>query len=222
MRSWAPMPGAGRTPPGRSVSACTTHAAAARLTSLAAGGGFASMVARLTLERWQRPARRSLSTVLPRRRLPGLRIAQVSLQGRLDAELRGAGAGDGGGLATLLLSLTQALDAHAAVSEVVTFTRAFEDPSLPGVYSISGASRARLAHRTPTVRSLRLSRHGRAVGPQGGHRGGAHALDRPPRAIRRRSPPLRRRRHVRRGAGLPQARRADRVHPRTRSALGSA
>ena len=51
--------------------------------------------------------------------------------------MRGAGAGDGDDLATLLLSLTQALDAHAAVSEVVTFTRAFEDPSLPGVYSRS-------------------------------------------------------------------------------------
>jgi glycosyltransferase involved in cell wall biosynthesis len=109
--------------------------AAARLTGLAAGGGFVSMVAALTLERWQRPPRHSLPTVVPRRGRPGLRIAQVSLQGRLDAELRGAGAGDGGGLATLLLGLTQALDAHAAVSEVVTFTRAFEDPSLPGVYS---------------------------------------------------------------------------------------
>ena len=58
-------------------------------------------------------------------------------------ELRGAGAGDGGGLATLLLSLTQALDAHPAVSEVVTFTRAFEDPSFPGLYSRpAGAGRA--------------------------------------------------------------------------------
>jgi glycosyltransferase involved in cell wall biosynthesis len=110
---------------------------AATLTGLAAGGGFVSMVARLTLERWQRPPRHSLPTVVPRRGRRGLRIAQVSLQGRLDAGLRGAGAGDGGGLATLLLSLTQALDAHAAVSEVVTFTRAFEDPSLPGVYSRS-------------------------------------------------------------------------------------
>ena len=109
--------------------------AVAPLTALAARGGFPSMVAELTLERW----RRTPAPALPRARTTstrGLRIAQVSLQGRLDAELRGAGAGDGGGLATLLVSLTRALDAHPAVSEVVTFTRAFEDPSFPGLYSL--------------------------------------------------------------------------------------
>jgi glycosyltransferase involved in cell wall biosynthesis len=109
--------------------------AIAPLTALAARGGFPSMVAELTLERWGRTP----APALPQARTPsirGLRIAQVSLQGRLDAELRGAGAGDGGGLATLLVSLTRALDAHPAVSEVVTFTRAFEDPSFPGLYSL--------------------------------------------------------------------------------------
>ncbi len=105
------------------------------LTALAAGDGFDAMVARLTLERWRGRSGRALVPIRGRSGAPGLRIAQVSLQGRLDAGLRGAGAGDGGGLATLLVSLTRALDAHPAVSEVVTFTRAFEDPSLPGVYS---------------------------------------------------------------------------------------
>jgi glycosyltransferase involved in cell wall biosynthesis len=116
------------------------------LRTLAAGGGFAGMLAGLTLERWlRRPS--PFAAGLPRQGARGgLRIAQVSLQGRLDAGLRGAGAGDGGGLATLLVSLTHALDAHPGVSEVVTFTRAFEDPSLPGVYSadvepIGGSSR---------------------------------------------------------------------------------
>ncbi len=109
--------------------------AIAPLTALAARGGFGAMVADVTLERWRTPPppapppARSGGT-------RGLRIAQVSLQGRLDAGLRGAGAGDGGGLATLLVSLTRALDAHPAVSEVVTFTRAFEDPSFPGLYSL--------------------------------------------------------------------------------------
>lgn len=65
---------------------------------------------------------------------PGLRLAQVMLQGRLDGELTGAGAGDGGGLATLLVSLTRALDAHPGVAEVVTFTRAFVDPAMPALY----------------------------------------------------------------------------------------
>jgi len=108
--------------------------AVAPLSAMAARGGFEAMVAELTLERWRTtppPA------VLPARNRSarGLRIAQVSLQGRLDAGLRGAGAGDGGGLATLIMSLTRALDAHPGVSEVVTFTRAFEDPSFPGLYS---------------------------------------------------------------------------------------
>jgi glycosyltransferase involved in cell wall biosynthesis len=109
--------------------------AIAPLTALAARGGFPSMLAGLTLERW----RSTPAPALPRSRTTGtrgLRIAQVSLQGRLDAGLRGAGAGDGGGLATLLVSLTRALDAHPDVSEVVTFTRAFEDPSFPGLYSL--------------------------------------------------------------------------------------
>lgn len=107
-----------------------------RLRTLAAGGGFAGMLAGLTLERWLRRPRPPFAAGPARQGVRrGLRIAQVSLQGRLDAGLRGAGAGDGGGLATLLVSLTRALDAHPGVSEVVTFTRAFEDPSLPGVYS---------------------------------------------------------------------------------------
>jgi len=109
--------------------------AAARLAGVAATGGFQAMVAGLTLERWLRSRRPPARPAPAKPRSAGLRIAQVSLQGRLDADLRSAGAGDGGGLATLLVSLTRALDAHPAVSEVVTFTRAFEDPSLPGLYS---------------------------------------------------------------------------------------
>jgi glycosyltransferase involved in cell wall biosynthesis len=122
------------------------------LEALAVGTGFGAMVAGLTLERWHRPPSTPSATVRPRRRARGLRIAQVSLQGRLDASLRGAGAGDGGGLATLLVSLTRALDAHPGVAEVTTFTRAFDDPSFPGVYSapedpVGGGSRiARLRY----------------------------------------------------------------------------
>jgi glycosyltransferase involved in cell wall biosynthesis len=122
------------------------------LEALTVGGGFGAMVAGLTLERWHRPPSTPSAPVRPRRRARGLRIAQVSLQGRLDAGLQGAGAGDGGGLATLLVSLTHALDAHPGVAEVTTFTRAFDDPSFPGLYSspeeaVGGGSRiARLRY----------------------------------------------------------------------------
>src|SRR6187455_1402899 len=109
--------------------------AVAPLSAMAARGGFEAMVAELTLEKWRTTPPPALLPA-PNRSARGLRVAQVSLQGRLDAGLRGAGAGDGGGLATLLVSLTQALDAHPSVSEVVTFTRAFEDPSFPGLYSL--------------------------------------------------------------------------------------
>lgn len=68
-------------------------------------------------------------------RRSGLRLAQVMFQGRLDSGLTGAGAGDGGGLATLLVTLARALGAHPAVDEVVTYTRAFVDPVMSDVYS---------------------------------------------------------------------------------------
>lgn len=109
--------------------------ALAPLRALAAGGEFGGMLAGLTLDDWLGQPWPTLANGLRRKPGGGPRVAQVSLQGRLDARLQGAGAGDGGGLATLLVSLTRALDSHPGVSEVVTFTRAFEDSSLPGVYS---------------------------------------------------------------------------------------
>ena len=110
--------------------------AIAPLTALAARGGFGAMVAEVTLERWRHAAARR------RVRRPAVAALAASASHRCRSRadstpsLRGAGAGDGGGLATLLVSLTRALDAHPAVSEVVTFTRAFEDPSFPGLYSL--------------------------------------------------------------------------------------
>ena len=57
----------------------------------------------------------------------GLRVAQVVLQGRLDAGLREPGAGDGGGLATLVVHLSRALGRRPEIDHVVTVTRAFAD-----------------------------------------------------------------------------------------------
>ena len=87
------------------------------------------MLAELALDDWSRggladapPLARALV-----RAGPGLRVAQVVLQGRIDAGLRAAGAGDGGGLATLVVHLSKALGRQAEIDHVVTVTRAFAD-----------------------------------------------------------------------------------------------
>ncbi|MFN0156082.1 MAG: glycosyltransferase [Gaiella sp.] len=59
---------------------------------------------------------------------PGLRIAQIFMQGRLDGELRSAGAGDGGGISTLLVHLARALGVEPDISRVVTIARALAEP----------------------------------------------------------------------------------------------
>lgn len=58
----------------------------------------------------------------------GLRIAQIFLQGRLDGELSSAGAGDGGGISTLLVQLGRALGSEPEVGRVVTIARALAEP----------------------------------------------------------------------------------------------
>lgn len=100
------------------------------LRRAAEGGGFGGMLAELALEEWSRGTFREA----PARGLhegprfgSGLRVAQVVLQGRLDAELREPGAGDGGGLATLVVHLSRALGRRPEIDHVVTVTRAFAD-----------------------------------------------------------------------------------------------
>jgi glycosyltransferase involved in cell wall biosynthesis len=112
------------------------------LERLAAEGGFSKMMAELALQAWMRQTpelvwqlRRSRTehflrmgerpspTNTPPRRGSGLRIAQVLMQGRVDGELSAAGAGDGGGLVTLQVGLTQALANHDEVEDVYLVTR---------------------------------------------------------------------------------------------------
>ena len=62
------------------------------------------------------------------RRGPGLRIAQIFMQGRLDGELTSAGAGDGGGISTLLVHLGRALGSEPEIARVVTIARALAEP----------------------------------------------------------------------------------------------
>ena len=100
-------------------------AAAPALTALRAGGGFAGMLAELALEPHGAPAVRS------RPRAPGdrgLRIVQVFMQGWIDPGLTRAGAGDAGGIATLLVHLGAALAGRPEVEEVVTLARGAGPP----------------------------------------------------------------------------------------------
>ena len=99
-------------------------AALPALHAMAHAGGFGGMIAELTLDSWHE--RRCPPAT---RRPGGLRIVQVFMQGWLDAGLTRPGAGDGGGLATLLVGLSAALAARPDVAEVVTLTR-----RLPGGY----------------------------------------------------------------------------------------
>ena len=59
---------------------------------------------------------------------PGLRIAQIFVQGRLDGGLQSAGAGDGGGISTLLVHLARALGSEPEIASVVTIARALAEP----------------------------------------------------------------------------------------------
>ena len=59
---------------------------------------------------------------------PGLRIAQIFMQGRLDGGLQSAGAGDGGGISTLLVHLARALGSEPEIASVVTIARALAEP----------------------------------------------------------------------------------------------
>ncbi|MGE5688981.1 MAG: glycosyltransferase [Pseudomonadota bacterium] len=82
-------------------------------------------------------------------RADGLRVVQILLQGRVDAAITAAGAGDGGGLSTLVVHLARELASRPEVAEVVTVARAFTDDE-PGAH-------ARLAeHIAPGARIERI------------------------------------------------------------------
>ncbi len=91
------------------------------LTRLAREGGFGGMLAELALDDWSAAPG---STPARPARAGGLRVAQVFLQGRIDGRLSEAGAGDGGGLATLVVHLSRALGRRAEIAHAVTITRA--------------------------------------------------------------------------------------------------
>lgn len=112
------------------------------LERLTSEGGFSKMMAELAVEAWIRHTPEFVWQ-LPRSRTEyflglgelaerpeelrrsgsGLRIAQVLMQGRVDAGLSAAGAGDGGGLVTLQVGLTRTLADHDEVENVYLVTR---------------------------------------------------------------------------------------------------
>lgn len=121
-------------------------AALHHLEVMVARGGFSRMMAELTLESWlgqipelvwrldreiaDRLAGLCKSTaVLRARNGDGLRIAQILMQGRVDADLTAAGTGDGGGLITLQVGLTRELSLHDDVDDIYLVTRSVEDES---------------------------------------------------------------------------------------------
>ena len=110
-----------------------------RLHEIAGEGGFTRMLAELTLETWGhlqpfltsrerdiREMSRFESRWAHSRARPGIRIAQVLMQGRIDGDLTAGGSGDGGGLATLQVGLTRRLANHDQVAEAYLLTRAIE------------------------------------------------------------------------------------------------
>lgn len=115
------------------------------LLALAEDGGFATMMADLALEAWisevpeitwlldskvaarLRQSRPSISRPLATRPRGGLRVAQILIQGKVDADLTSAAGGDGGGLITLQVGLTSELTKLSSISEAHLVTRGFTD-----------------------------------------------------------------------------------------------
>lgn len=133
----------------RPVASAVPH-----LVALGDKGGFSQMMADLALETWFKEAPDLVwqaGRPVPERilRLPwhssrsgrgqrrgtGLRIAQVLVQGRVDGALSAPASGDGGGLITLQVGLTEELGRHEAVSEAYLVTRRIEEAS--GLFDVA-------------------------------------------------------------------------------------
>jgi glycosyltransferase involved in cell wall biosynthesis len=82
--------------------------------------------------------RSTLGVRPPVTRRPGLRVAQLFLHADLAAGQSRAGAGDNGGIATLLWLLSAELAAHDDVHEVVTIGRGPSTDALDGSWSVTG------------------------------------------------------------------------------------
>jgi hypothetical protein len=80
---------------------------------------------------------------------PGLTVAQLFLHADIDRDLSRAGAGDNGGVATLLVRLGDALAASPGVGRVLTLSRGSARAALDADGRVSdGLLRRRLDQRT--------------------------------------------------------------------------
>lgn len=129
----------------------SSTAAVPLLVGLVASGGFTGMLAERTLIEWSRLAPDVSATLLrgplgptidrshlrsPSGRGDGIVVVQPFLHARLDSSGSSLGAGDAGGIASLLRSLGASLARLDSVDEVITITRA--EPSAAGGAAFSG------------------------------------------------------------------------------------
>jgi len=121
--------------------------AAPTLEAIAAGDGFLAAVARLALV--------DVSTTgpLPRRSGKGLTVAQLFLHADLDPGLRSAGAGDNGGIATLLVRLGDALvrDPETGVDRVLTLSRGGVSGALHDLVAVEASEQGHDYGRIPLL-----------------------------------------------------------------------
>lgn len=110
-------------------------AAVAPLRRVVAAGGFAGALAEATLDGWEGHAVAVPDgapddppvAVRPGPPAAGLTVAQLYLHGEIDGNLRQAGRGDTGGIATLLVRLGDALLHEPGIERVLTLSRAAEE-----------------------------------------------------------------------------------------------
>ncbi|MFI5937993.1 glycosyltransferase [Actinoplanes sp. NPDC051494] len=105
-------------------------AAAEAIESLRTGDGELAAVARLAAADLA-----LVSGAVPADDEPGLRIAQLFLHADIDRRLSRAGAGDNGGVATLLVRLGDALAAQPGVGRVLTISRGTPEHALAALTS---------------------------------------------------------------------------------------
>ncbi|WP_400999979.1 glycosyltransferase [Agromyces sp. GXQ0307] len=124
-------------------------AATTTLEAIAAAGGFLGAVARLALV--------DLAAAGPLRRRSGgsgATVAQLFLHADIDPEMRTAGAGDNGGIATLLVRLGDALvgDPETAVDRVITLSRGSVTGALDDLVAVEASERGHRYGRIPLLR----------------------------------------------------------------------